>query len=122
MRMEKAMISSRLGDKVTALPRSGSRVRAPSPAPRFPKTAKLTKARCTSGLFVFGEIFFVAWLFLALRKNRLEKNDLKKFLLNWFGREGPARHTLLTRSGCDSIWPSDPPQSRPKLRPPKTLK
>src|SRR5450631_38374 len=47
------ILRGQTGITSTTLPRSGSRVRIPSPAPEFFKWQSLTKARCVSGLFVF---------------------------------------------------------------------
>src|SRR4029078_10086159 len=46
-------------------------------------------------------------------KNRLEKNDLKKFLLNCSGVTQPRADALLTPGECDSICRSDRPQNGP---------
>ena len=54
----------------------------------------------------------------ARRNAKIASNETgsKKFFLNLFRSDRPARRALLSTSGCDKIFGSDPPHSRP---PPK---
>src|SRR5258707_15664782 len=55
MRWEKAMMDTNLDGEVTALPRSGSRVRAPSPAPDFLEQPKPDEGPLCQRAFRFSQ-------------------------------------------------------------------